>query len=1242
MNKKASKELVLGILAFMAVALALAFIIKLPNLENLGLGKSTQVIGSPAQQVAAPAAESPPEEQGQIQEVPYSEDNEAQLAGSQPRTAVAYASGSGGGSSGSSSGGSHSTASNIIDSHVNSNSFVSSDSKVIGSTIINSRIINSIIKYSLVDPSNVTNSTVLNSTVTDSIITNSFINFSNITNSNILNSNITNCTIENSTLNDVQLDNVKMVDNVIANEAKPDYFNSTSPYAGHYISFYMEGAKPDEYQTVGAVTILPTHTGPSDNCSETNCNYLYMDMGVFNFNITNGTTLLANMTLNGVFLASTASDKITLAGATFFWGNATITQIDPGFGYSGNYEVGMEAWNGVGWIGAFVVINKTGTGVNLTQFVVNMTKILSNNEIIIQSSPQIPVDLIENNKQYSMNITNFGLMNVYDSYETLVSAMSGKYVGLYNRTTTIGRFNITNSTRYWVVDGWGKGWYNSTNGKYYRIFYGYVLDEGNLSGNIINNTLDTCTDNSQCNDNDSNTFDVCYNSMDQPNVSIPTCSHFPYNIYGQITDSATGLPVAGANISFYPSSVFVPYTLGIAYYENGTIGSDTGDYSALQPKAVPDTVTDENGNYKYYLPYDAYTIVVQHSSKKKFDVTPGNVTGGEIILPEDGNVVVTFEKASAYLKSDLYFKNVSGAGNSFLLDQQSTIGVWKDIGTFNEGDELQFYITVNGTTWSPSLGYYNHTSISQYAIIERLDYDTWRIYFEDLPASITDWDFNDAVVLVDLTPSANTSNYTYEDDCDGDGIKNWDDENDSWCDKGSEDTDIFENQTNTSGYRDFNVEGHIIHEGKFTNDNNYTCGQNVEFVMFGENKGTEDVTVTFAVENHSGGGEPTDNRWACGNDTNPVTGRVDVDGIVYCGDRAWIVENLYIPVGAQGNDKVTKYYNFSVPCDFAPAFGEKTKYDIHVYDNLQWGNMHKIGNFFVYGFDRELLNQTNTTNTTNETNTTTQVTPGLGTLMLTTPNYILTYTNMSIDMWYHVKRIPAPGTIESIILNPTIIQLIGENMSWYYNGKDTNFNVTVTDITDPENPIILFANGVGSKYVYNPLNQIHFNTNFTQNGYKNISTTAVYMPTNQTVTGYTVVKVAITEEEADAIADPNYQRYFSFTIPEGDWRDQDQNVQGVQNIWDRYDTWVGGYNVGDEYCTNGNFNDSCINNSDAQYLQNELYEFCVFQPMTTQILPSTACEYNNSLNIFLDKIKCCGGFSGNGPLCGSYVPTNCT
>ncbi|MEM2956346.1 MAG: hypothetical protein QW041_02115 [Candidatus Pacearchaeota archaeon] len=83
------------------------------------------------------------------------------------------------------------------------------------------------------------------------------------------------------------------------------------------------------------------------------------------------------------------------------------------------------------------------------------------------------------------------------------------------------------------------------------------------------------------------------------------------NIQGIVTDIDIGTPLDGLNISIYPSSLFNAET-------NDTNAAAT--YDLLQPKFIPDAVTDKNGNYSLNLPDGVYHIVVQGSKEIDFAI----------------------------------------------------------------------------------------------------------------------------------------------------------------------------------------------------------------------------------------------------------------------------------------------------------------------------------------------------------------------------------------------------------------------------------------------------------------------------------------------------------------------------------------------------------------------------------------------------------------------------------------------
>jgi len=405
-------------------------------------------------------------------------------------------------------------------------------------------------------------------------------------------------------------------------------------------------------------------------------------------------------------------------------------------------------------------------------------------------------------------------------------------------------------------------------------------------------TMPECITDSDCNDNNPDTMDRCQETQEGM-----ACTHLIPNFYGKIYDTDTGNPIEGVNISFYDADIYDVY-------------DNIGNYSALVPKEIPDLVTEEGGIFKVFLiPNESYHMVMQHSDEKAFGVNGKNNQNKTIITENEGYIKVFFEKASASLLSDLYIDFPV----QDLLVENSEVGKTVYINnnqSYPAGTELKFHIRVHGTHWG--LGEYDHSSDSKYCEIEKLDENTWRLHFEDLPSNRADWDYNDAVVLIDVVASASGGN-NYTNDCDEDGIVNWEDDDDDECDIGEDNQEIDENVTGG-----FNAEGHILYYDKYGKDNKYTCGDVVKFVMFGKNHRNPDETITFLVESHV---------------TNPGT-----DGdIVYIGNISDEDENLFVP-----NDEVKyhKTYEFIVPCSYSEG-----KYDIHiVWKGEKW---HKIGNFFV-------------------------------------------------------------------------------------------------------------------------------------------------------------------------------------------------------------------------------------------------------------------------------------------------------
>ncbi len=724
---------------------------------------------------------------------------------------------------------------------------------------------------------------------------------------------------------------------------------------------------------------------------------------------------------------------------------------------------------------------------------------------------------------------------------------------------------------------------NSTQYGDYNITLKATDGIDNVSKSIILHAHQSCHVNSECNDGSNDTVDVCnFHSLDW-NGTYPSCSNFIPNVYGRVVDTNTGLPVAGANISFYDTSVWDAENM-------------TGNYSALQPKPVPDAVTDANGSYYGFTTSSTgYTnIVIQGCSEKDFDhkMSTQPTEDKQIVLPETGNVKVLFEKEDAALKSDLriaqpYDKLLvanSSTGESVIINNGQKIPALTN---------LLFYIRVHCVP-----GYctkkidYDHYSNSSYAIVDRLDYDTWRIYFEDLDVKksiMPDFDYNDAVILVDLynysKPTQNTTIYT--DDCNHNGVKNWQDWNDSSCDNGMHISEVAENSTY---YKSLNFDGYIIYSGRFEGNNNYTCNEYVNFNMFGVNNGYNDTTVTFIVENHTADSSSFPSNIPC-----------HVDGkTVYCGNQSKSSENLFLP---NDNKQHNKNYKVYIPCNWGPG-----RYEIHAYDNLKWGKMHKIGDFFVV-----------------KDTTPPFINGGLeGTLDLgyldNGSNVIKTiakgFTNDTFYLEYSARDPAQSGTLASI----ASIEIGGR--------ADNSVNITIDkDITD--NKTVDYS-GVGGTAVYFPgvSDNIADATKIVYNksGHYVMKITATDKAGNKAVK-YVNITVYITENEANAISTPLYEN-LGILLGHNLNHTTLGTIDGFTLNVDRMETGSQ-HTIGDEYVTPNNPGTSERAGLPANWitqLNNEINNCKMgYNELIKPINLSTAKEYNQTITQFLNwAINTCG------------------
>lgn len=643
------------------------------------------------------------------------------------------------------------------------------------------------------------------------------------------------------------------------------------------------------------------------------------------------------------------------------------------------------------------------------------------------------------------------------------------------------------------------------------------------------------------------------------NVSVEEWS--PPAIYGQAIDIDTGEPLAGINVSAYSSSIFNPET-------NNT--AEANNYDLLQPKSNPDTATDSQGRYEIYMPTgnDYNHLVFQGSSEKDFNVK--DKTKNKIVLPRAGQVRVYFESASAFLKSDLYIISPTNQ----MLVANSSVGNQSYIGPFNNGTELKFSIKVHGQPMN--LGEYFHDSNSTYAKITQIDNDTWRLYFEDLPSNKADWDYNDVIALVDM--AQDVQNYTVDLDCDQDGVLNWQDTDDSWCDVGEHETEISENISTTN----FNAEGHITHSGKYENGNKYTCGDFVYFIMFGVNNGGTDETITFDVQDHTQNGNPD-------------------SPILYYGDINNQSEILTVPAG----QKLNKLFKFKIPC----SYGEG-KYDIHVlWNNETW---HKIGNFFVV--------------------------PDVTMPYVFGWDSLTTYTNQSLRVPCDGENLPQPGTIG---YNEQVYYFMMEGYNepkWGVTvcvDKDINTDGSDNDgikDNDKDGCMVNPPRFVGMEDV--PY------VNYSKSGHY-VAKIFAFDDSGNTNSTYTNITVYATEEEVNATAQEVYSRFFYNGYEQYNYTywiaSQIRNYKIAVDRWD-----INATNIGDEYITpnDGFHGPNGINYTEIAAAEEANFHFPLGQ-FVKPIYSMTLYEYNYTLTSFCYHVMCNAGQMMDGqPDCHSenFVP----
>ncbi len=142
---------------------------------------------------------------------------------------------------------------------------------------------------------------------------------------------------------------------------------------------------------------------------------------------------------------------------------------------------------------------------------------------------------------------------------------------------------------------------------------------------------------------------------------------------------------------------------------------------------------------KTFLPTSKFFVLALISTLVIFPslASAAGILGGSIIVKESGNVSVTFEGSSASYTSTLYLQ-----GYGELFSTNTSGGTTIDVGSYEAGQELTFYILVQdtGKTFYTGLGDLNEDGMA-HAFVENLENGT-RVGFEDIYGG-GDRDYND-------------------------------------------------------------------------------------------------------------------------------------------------------------------------------------------------------------------------------------------------------------------------------------------------------------------------------------------------------------------------------------------------------------------------------------------------------------------------------------------------------------------
>ncbi len=190
---------------------------------------------------------------------------------------------------------------------------------------------------------------------------------------------------------------------------------------------------------------------------------------------------------------------------------------------------------------------------------------------------------------------------------------------------------------------------------------------------------------------------------------------------GTIYDTDNSSFLAGVNLSFYNSSIYDP-------------SNNTGNYSALKPKNLPDIFTDGKGHYFIRLPKGIYHLIMKHSDEKDFNiyVDEGKKKTHDAELDED-RPATNFNAEGHILYSGKYEHN-----NSYTCGDKVKFTMF-GVNNGSTNETITFLIQNHTSVGGPTapIAYYGNISNENESLIVPAGNKTHKVFEFTIPCSYT-------------------------------------------------------------------------------------------------------------------------------------------------------------------------------------------------------------------------------------------------------------------------------------------------------------------------------------------------------------------------------------------------------------------------------------------------------------------------------------------------------------------------